>query len=201
MSSLWQAALEQAQLALQGLATPWVVVLVLVLTTLLLEDLAIAAGAAIATQGLLSWGSAFAAVAGGIALGDLGLYALGLAARRVPWLHRRYIADRAPDLRTTLQNRLASAVLLARVIPGLRLVTYTLCGFARVRPMAFTAWVLLAVSAWTAGLFWLSSALGQRLAHALGIPAPLAVGLAIVLLALAVPLLRHVRLRLRSPSP
>ncbi|MCW5636277.1 MAG: hypothetical protein KIT17_23275, partial [Rubrivivax sp.] len=69
---LWRAALD-------GMAEPAVVALVLALTTLLVEDLAIAAGAALAARGDLSWALAFVAVAGGIAAGDVGLYALGVA--------------------------------------------------------------------------------------------------------------------------
>ncbi|MBK6386204.1 MAG: hypothetical protein IPF71_05020 [Rhodoferax sp.] len=76
--------------ALNGMAQPWVICMALVLTTLLLEDLAIAAGVAVATQGALSWEWAFAAVAGGIAAGDLGLYGLGVAANRIPLLRRKY---------------------------------------------------------------------------------------------------------------
>lgn len=193
MNGLWQQSYALAQAALQGMAAPWVIVLVLIATTFLLEDVAIAAGAALATQGVLSWELAFAAVAGGIALGDVGLYACGLGARRVQWLRRKYIADGAPWLQDKLQARLPSAVLLARVVPGLRLVTYTLCGFARVPVVPFMAWVVLAVSLWTVGLFWLGSALGNAIALHLGIPAPLAVALLIFMLALAVPLWRPVK--------
>ena len=32
---------------------------------------------------------------GGIALGDLGLYAMGLGATRVPWLRKRYVGDKS----------------------------------------------------------------------------------------------------------
>ena len=193
MNGLWSQTYALAQAALQGMAAPWIIVLVLVVTTFLLEDVAIAAGAALATQGLLSWELAFAAVAGGIALGDVGLYACGLGARRVPRLHRKYIAGRPPWLKDKLQGRLVSAVLLARVIPGLRLLTYTLCGFARVPVVPFVAWVLLAVSLWTMGLFWLGSALGSAIALHLGIPAPLAVALLVLMLALAVPLWRPIK--------
>jgi membrane protein DedA with SNARE-associated domain len=181
------------------MADPAVIALALVLTTLLLEDLAIAAGVALATQGAISWGLSFAAVAGGIAAGDVGLYALGLGATRIPWLRRRYLeqrSERTDWARAQIARRLPSAVLLARVIPGLRLVTYTACGFLRVPLLPFCAWVLLAVMLWTAGLYALSVAVGQTLARTLGLPPPLAVALPIVLLALALPLQRLARQRL-----
>lgn len=186
----WAAALEAA---LGGMAAPWVIVLALVLTTLLVEDLAIAAGVALAAQGSLSWGASFAAVAGGIALGDVGLYALGLGATRIAWLHRRLRPERGAALRARLVGALPSAVLLARVVPGLRLVTYTASGWLRVPLAPFCAWVAVAVIAWTAGLYLLSAAIGHAIVQATGLPPALAVALPVVALALAVALLRRRR--------
>jgi membrane protein DedA with SNARE-associated domain len=131
------------------------------------------------------------AVGGGIALGDLGLYGLGVLARRLPFLRQRYIGPRTPALRERLDRRLPSAVLLARVIPGLRLVTYTASGFLRVSLPAFSLWVGVAVAGWTVGLFALGHVLGAWLAATLHVPAPVAVALPIVALALVLPLLRR----------
>ncbi len=193
--SLWHAASAWFATVLSGMATPAVIALVLALTTLLLEDLAIAAGVALAAQGAISWGLSVTAVGAGIALGDLGLYGLGMLATRVPWLQRRYVGTKSSWAREKILRSLGSAVLLARVIPGLRLATYTASGFVRVPFVPFTLWVLLAVTLWTVGLYVLSAAIGQALARALGLPAPLAVALPIIVLALAVPLWRHWRQR------
>jgi membrane protein DedA with SNARE-associated domain len=195
MMAWWIEANAWLQLGLQGSAAPWVIALSLVLTTFLLEDVAIVAGAALAANGSIAWPEAFGAVAGGIALGDLGLYGVGMASRRVPWLHHRFIAGRPPLLKENLELRLWSAVLLARVIPGLRLVTYTLCGFARVRPWGFSLAVLIAVSVWTAGLFFLSASLGSVIAGHLQVSAPVAVALPIIAIALAFPACRWLRQR------
>ncbi|OYU00374.1 MAG: hypothetical protein CFE40_03470 [Burkholderiales bacterium PBB1] len=199
-SADWHAVIAWFHGALSGTADPWVIALALVLTTLLLEDVAIAAGVALATQGTISWGLSLAAVGGGIAVGDLGLYALGMVATRVPWLRRRYIGERSAWAREQVTRRLPSAVLLARVIPGLRLVTYTACGFLRVPFAAFCAWVLLAVALWTGALYGLSLAIGAALARQLGLPLPVAVALPILVLAAAVPLWRMIHQRFRSTS-
>lgn len=191
----WAAAFEAA---LDGMAAPWAIVLALALTTLLVEDLAIAAGVAVAAQGSLSWGASFGAVAAGIAIGDVGLYALGLGATRLAWLRARVRPGRGLVLRERLVRHLPSAVLLARVIPGLRLVTYTASGWLRVPLLPFCAWVALAVAAWTAGLYALSAALGHVIARAFGLPVTLAVALPIVTVALLIPLWRAVRARRRS---
>ena len=195
------ALLAWFQAALAGMAAPAVIALVLALTTLLLEDLAIAAGVALATQGVISWQLSLAAVGGGIALGDLGLYAMGLGATRVPWLRKRYVGDKSTWAREQIVRRLPSAVLMARVVPGLRLATYTTCGFVRVPIVPFTAWVVLAVTLWTVGLYGLSAAIGQALAKHLGLPPPLAVALPILVLAAAVPLARHLRTRFTTARP
>ena len=196
----WHSFVAAFEAVLSGMAAPWLIAVVLALTTLLLEDLAIAAGVALATQGAISWELSLLAVGGGIAAGDLGLYGLGLGARRVPWLHRRYVGDRSAWVQQQLVKRLGSAVLLARVIPGLRLVTYTASGFVRVPLLPFCAWVLVAVTLWTAGLYGLSVAVGHALAETLGLPAPVAVAIPILLLAAAVPLLRLLHQRLRRPA-
>ena len=201
LGSGWAMAVQWTQSVLSGMGTPAVIALVLALTTLLLEDLAIAAGVSLATQGAISWGLSLGAVGGGIAIGDLGLYGLGLAATRVPWLRRRYVGEKSDWARGKIVRRLSSAVLVARVVPGLRLVTYTTCGFVRVPLLPFTAWVLVAVSLWTAGLYGLSVAIGQTLAHTLGLPPAVAVALPILALALAFPGLRMARQRLRRITP
>ena len=201
LGSGWAMAVQGTQAVLSGMGTPAVIALVLALTTLLLEDVAIAAGVALATQGAISWGLSLGAVGGGIAIGDLGLYGLGLAATRVPWLRRRYVGEKSDWARNRIARRLSSAVLVARVVPGLRLVTYTTCGFVRIPLLPFTAWVLVAVSLWTAGLYALSVAIGQTLAHTLGLPPAVAVALPILALALAFPGLRMARQRLRRITP
>jgi membrane protein DedA with SNARE-associated domain len=185
------------QSVLAGMGTPLVIALVLALTTLLLEDLAIAAGVALAAQGVISWHLSLTAVGGGIALGDLGLYAMGHYATRVPWLRRRYVGDKSLWAREQLVRRLPSAVLLARVIPGLRLATYTACGFVHVPLLRFGASVVVAVTLWTVGLYALAAAIGHTLAERFGLPPAVAVALPIVVLALAVPLWRRAHQRFK----
>lgn len=177
--------------ALRGAAQPWVICGALVLTTFLLEDVAIAAAVVLAAQGLLSWELAVLAVAGGIALGDVGLYGLGMAANRVPYLHRRLIEGRGRWMGEQLARRFGGAIVLARVIPGLRLVTYTAIGFYRLPFIRFCAWVVLAVAMWTGGLMGLSALVGSALSQALGMPPALAVALPIALLVLVLMIWRR----------
>jgi membrane protein DedA with SNARE-associated domain len=204
----WQELLAAADLVWAGqsawklgsqMTSPWALALALALITLLVEDVAIAAGAALAAAGLMSWGWAFAGVAGGIAVGDIALYGLGAGAHRVPWLQKRWrgLSLRHPDavqrLQTSLDTQLPSAILLARVIPGLRLLTYTACGWLRVDLMRFSLWCCFAVTLWTAGLFYLSATVGEFITRTTGLPPALAAALPVLAFALAVPAIRHIR--------
>ena len=193
MLNLWNEASRFFEAALSGMATPALIALALALTTLLVEDLAIAAGVALATQGALSWGLSLGAVGAGIAAGDLGLYGLGLASTRLTWLRQRFMGKRTDLAREHIMRRLGSAVLIARVVPGLRLLTYTACGFVRVPLLQFTAWVVLAVTLWTLGLYVLSFSIGHAIAEATGLPPALAVAMPILALALVLPLWHWLR--------
>ena len=146
---------------------PWLLLPSLVLITFLLEDVAIAAGVALALNGTVSWEAAFAAVAGGIALGDIGLYGMGRLAVRIPALGCRLDDAPVQRARLALEKRLIAAVLVARVVPGLRFATYTAAGLLGVSFARFAGLVCAAVTVWTAGLFWLATVWGQTLGNAL----------------------------------
>lgn len=192
------ASQSTAQLG-SPMAAAWALALALGLITLLVEDVAIAAGAALATAGLMSWQWAFVGVAGGIAVGDIALYGLGYGAHRIAWLQKRWqgLSIHHPEavlrLQTGLSTQLPSAILLARVIPGLRLLTYTACGWLRVDLLRFSLWCCLAVALWTAGLFYLSATLGEFITQRTGLPPAIAAALPVLAFALAVPAIRHIR--------
>ena len=160
------------------------IALALILTTFLLEDVAIAAGVALAVQGIMGWAESFAAVAFGIALGDVLLYGLGKLALQWPWLYQHYLRHRHNRLEQFIHERLGFAIILARIIPGMRLLTYVYCGYINAPLMAFTAWVVLSVTVWTAGLYLLSLSIGQVSEHAFGIPLSVAVIIPMIFLAI-----------------
>lgn len=179
----------------------WLTGFGLVLTSFFVEDVAIAAGVALAAEGMMPWGAALLWVTFGIALGDLLLFGFGFGARSVPWLRRRYIDNRGDQaLRNRLQTSLVTTVFLARAVPGLRLVTYTLCGFLDVPFFRFAGLVVLACLTWTAGLFWLGSTIGHPIAAALGIPPAFAVAAVVISIALLIPGFRLARRLMRRTS-
>jgi membrane protein DedA with SNARE-associated domain len=169
--------------------TPFAVALILATLTLLLEDAAIAAGILLVGDGVIGLPLALAAVAGGIAGGDLLLYATGLAARRLPALSRRIATTRAGGhVRRLLDGHLVSAVFIARVVPGLRLAVYTAAGFLALPFAPFALLVSLAVALWTGLLFAIGTTASMALAQVAGLPLWQAV-LAFFVLLSAMPLL------------
>lgn len=201
MLTALRALVDGFAAALSGMAEPAAIAMALLVTTLLVEDLAIAAGIALAVQGLIDWPLSLLAVGGGIALGDVGLYGLGVAATRVPLLRDRFIGEATRRVQGRLVSHLGSAVMIARVIPGARLVTYTTCGFLRVPVLPFVVWAIVSVSLWTCTLYALSAAIGTSIADNLGVPPALAAALPVLVLAAAVPLVRHFKHRHRHARP
>ncbi|MBU3626875.1 VTT domain-containing protein [Polynucleobacter sp. JS-Safj-400b-B2] len=163
---------------------PAYLMLGLVLISFLFEDVAVAAGVAFSTAGSLLWSESFLAVWFGIAIGDLLLYAAGYFSRRIPFLKRRFVDGIANDNRLLGKHKLAGTIFLARVTPGLRLISYVYLGLKHVNLWTFTFLVMFAVLVWTASLYLGSIYLGSVIAEALPIPKTLAVALPLLILAL-----------------
>jgi membrane protein DedA with SNARE-associated domain len=104
----------------------------------------------------------------GIVLGDMGLYGLGRLAAIIPWMER-FIPPRRRDIgRDWLNSRLAKVILISRFLPGLRLPTYTTCGFLGASFLIFTMTAIVATLVWTSLLFSISMKLGHYILAYLG---------------------------------
>lgn len=140
---------------------PWLAFIGIVLLSYLLEDLAIITAAVLASGGSVSPATALLAIFVGIASGDALLYGLGLWARR--WRGLRYRLLTMPYLREA-KRRMASHtvvnIFIIRFIPGLRSVSFTLCGYFRIPFTHFLFAVLLATAIWTLIVFGLIYQLG-----------------------------------------
>ncbi|CZF80922.1 SNARE associated Golgi protein [Grimontia celer] len=133
-----------------------------ILLSYLLEDLAIVTASVAASQGVMSVPAALAAIFVGIATGDIGLYALGLWARR--WRKLRGFLLTKPSVRMIRRKLRAHAfgnLFLIRFVPGLRFVGFCLSGFFRVGLKPFLSAVLVATALWTALIFVLVYKLGE----------------------------------------
>lgn len=161
-------------------AEPLHITMALFLLTFLLEDAAIAAGAAFVANGVIALEIAFIGLASGIILGDYGLYLLGKAARRL-----KAVRERLPVQSEIFAKNLGLQLLIARIIPGLRLASYPATGLVGVASLDFMKWILLWGLLWTGGLLFLASAVSARLAQVISLP-PAAVAILFVLGALMI---------------
>lgn len=140
----------------------------IILGTFILEDAATVAAAMQVGDGSLSLWVALLSLYAGIVLGDLGLYALGRLSARIPWIARQLPPHRQETIRAWISGRIFKVVLVSRFLPGLRLPTYTTCGFIGADLRQFTLAAVIATGAWTSLLFATSLRVGHFLMDHLG---------------------------------
>ena len=147
--------------------SPYWLVLIVIISTFMLEDLAIIGAALLAASGKMMPELAFAATCVGMLIGDTALYLLGRLAHRWPWLahHCRHplIERQVRPLQQAPWHQLA----LIRCMPGLRTFGYIACGVARVPGWTFTVANVVSILIWAAGLFGVAFWLGQAYAEQL----------------------------------
>lgn len=147
-------------------APPWLAALLIVLGTLLSEDLACIGAALAAAQGAMSLPLALSSAAFGVWIGDAMLWAIGKTARgAVP---ERGLMRRLVDPGTLERCRQGFSksrfwwILLTRVLPGSRTPTYILAGALGVPFSWFGPVTALCVAVWTPLLFFVAHALGDQ---------------------------------------
>jgi membrane protein DedA with SNARE-associated domain len=140
----------------------------IILGTFILEDAATVLAAMQVEDGGVALWVALLSLYAGIVLGDLGLYGLGRLSGRVPWVARQLPPRRQETIRAWIDGRIFRVVLVSRFLPGLRLPTYTTCGFVGADLRQFTLAAVIATSCWTSMLFAVSLRLGQVLMDHLG---------------------------------
>jgi membrane protein DedA with SNARE-associated domain len=140
----------------------------IILGTFILEDAATVAAAMQVQDGALSLWLALISLYAGIVLGDLGLYGLGRLSAHTPWVARQLPPHRQEAIRAWIAGRIFKVVLVSRFLPGLRLPTYTTCGFIGADFGKFTLAAIVATACWTSLLFAVSLRVGQFLMDHLG---------------------------------
>ena len=140
----------------------------IVLGTFILEDAATAAAALAVQSGGVAMPVALGSLYIGIVLGDIGLYGLGRLAAHVPWARRLIPPQRQDRGRAWLERHVFKVVFISRFLPGVRLPTYTACGFLGANFRKFVSAAVGATLIWTSALFVLSLRVGKLLVEHLG---------------------------------
>lgn len=142
--------------------------LAIILGTFVLEDAATVLAAMRAQEGSIPVWLALVSLYAGVILGDLGLYGLGRLSARIGWIARMVPPDRSRALAGWLSGRVFKVVLVSRFLPGMRLPTYTACGFLQAGFGRFAVAAIVATLAWTTLLFGVSLRVGQVLIENVG---------------------------------
>ena len=145
--------------------SPVWLVLVIIVSTFMLEDLAIIAAALLAAGGRLAPELTFAAVCSGMFIGDSALYLAGRLAHVCPWLGRHCRHPLISRQITPLQQAPWHQLALIRCMPGLRTFGYVACGIARVPAVAFSLANFVSILAWAGLLFGVAYMLGRQYAE------------------------------------
>lgn len=141
----------------------------IVLATFILEDAATVLAAMQVAGGELSPALALASLYVGIVLGDAGLYGLGRLAALVPWFRKLLPPQRKQMVRAWLDGRVFKVVVVSRFLPGMRLPTYTTCGYLGASFWKFILASATATTIWTSGLFAVSLKIGDVLMAHFGV--------------------------------
>jgi membrane protein DedA with SNARE-associated domain len=140
----------------------------IIVGTFILEDAATVAAAMQVEDGAIPMWLALVSLYSGIVLGDLGLYGLGRLSAHISWVARQLPPHRQETIRAWISGRIFRVVLVSRFLPGLRLPTYTTCGFVGANLRQFTLAAIVATAAWTSMLFATSLRVGHFLMDHLG---------------------------------
>jgi len=136
--------------------------------TFVQEDLAIITGGMMAVNDSLPALVVFITLVSGIFTGDVIIYSMGLAARKIPWIHKRLINDKVEGARVKLQKNLVSTIVLVRVLPGLLFPTFIACGFIGISFIPFILTSTIAAAIYTAIFLTVIIMFGQAALPALG---------------------------------
>ena len=140
------------------------IILIIIVSTFMLEDLAIIGAALLAASGKVAPEVAFAATCLGMFIGDSALYLFGRAAHFSPWLAKRFQHDMIQRQVTPLQKAPWHQLALIRCMPGLRTFGYIACGLAKVPGWTFTIANVVSIWVWAAAIFSVAYVFGKQYA-------------------------------------
>lgn len=146
-------------------AQPVLLVLVIVVATFVLEDVATITVALLASQMAVDTGVALTALVVGTVAGDYAVYGVARRAAHWPWVARllggSVNGGSVGPMLGWLRRYALAMVVLARFTPGLRLPVFAGAGSIGVPFRGFAVAIALSTLVWTPALFWAAGSLGM----------------------------------------
>jgi membrane protein DedA with SNARE-associated domain len=147
---------------------PVLLVLVIVVATFVLEDVATVTVALLASHMAVDATVAVAALVAGTVLGDLAVFYVAKRAAHLPMVARLLGGATLKPVIGWLERNALGMVVLARFTPGLRLPVFAGAGSIGVPFRRFAVVVALSTLVWTPALFWAAESLGMAGLQRLG---------------------------------
>lgn len=149
------------------LPAPWLLLSLLVLATLISEDLTCISAGLLVSQEAIAFLPATLACFTGIFIGDSLLYLAGLywgrPALNNAWVRRIISPDKTARAERFFQRRGPWLILATRFLPGSRVPTYFAAGAMHLRPAVFFLFFALGASLWTPILVGLAVLVGTNI--------------------------------------
>jgi membrane protein DedA with SNARE-associated domain len=130
------------------------------------EDLLLVSGGYLISAGVFSWQVALPLSIVGVVASDFLLYTFGrhMRAHSLTGWRARIIPMRRFRSSTPWFARAGpQAVLLARLVPGTRVIVFITAGFQGVRPLVFLAYDVAGALIWVPLLLWFGMVLGEEI--------------------------------------
>jgi membrane protein DedA with SNARE-associated domain len=136
--------------------------------TYLQEDVAIVAGALLVVKHQLPLVLVAISLIGGVITGDILIYGMGAAARKIPWIHKKLINPRVESARKSLDKNLIVTLFSVRFLPTILFPTFIACGLIGISFYRFFMTSMISGIIWTSILLALVINLGEVVFPAFG---------------------------------
>ena len=150
------------------LTSPGLAAVILFLLPFFREDLAIVLGGLLVVEhGLPVW-IAMASLYAGIVASDFALFGLGRLARRSARLRGLLMRPRVERVAAWLLRNVPSAMIVARIVPGVIFPVYVGCGLLGVRTLVFAPITMLTAAVYVPAVLWFVIRFGEGVLSGLG---------------------------------
>lgn len=153
---------------LSASASPWLLLLVIILGVMVLEEGTIAVVGVLAASHQIPMIEGIIALVIGVVAGDSLAFVIGHLANRYTLAKRIVEYEHVARLCTLVQNNSATTIFTTRFMPGFRFPTYAACGFFNIKYKHFIPISFASAVVWVTSLFTLSFIFGVYTIHLLG---------------------------------
>lgn len=129
--------------------------------TFLQEDVAIVTGGLLVVKQQIPLMVVAITLFAGVFSGDILIFGLGAAARKIPWVHKKLIGPKVERAKAGLEKNLILTIFTVRFLPSILFPTFLACGLMGISFYQFALTALISGVIWTTILLTLVVKLGE----------------------------------------